>query len=214
MNQNLGDLRKDYKLTSLLEGTILPNPIDQFRKWFDEAVSAEIPEPNAFTLSTVDENGFPQGRIVLLKGIENNEFQFFTNYQSAKGKELELNPVCAATFFWPGLERQIRILGQVARLPESISVTYFQSRPRESQVGAWTSPQSTVIQSREILESRQREIEKRFEGVTLLPKPHQWGGFAIQPTRFEFWQGRPGRLHDRLVYRPATEGWELVRLAP
>jgi pyridoxamine 5'-phosphate oxidase len=173
-----------------------------------------VPEPNAFTLSTVTDDGRPSGRILLLKGVENGKFIFYTNYQSAKGKEMEKNPACALTFFWPELERQVRIEGVASKTDAGSSEKYFQSRPRESQIGAWASPQSAVISGREILEERAKELQKKFDGVAKLPKPNQWGGYEVDPNEIEFWQGRPNRLHDRIVFYKVDDQWQAHRLAP
>ncbi len=207
-------IRKEYSKASLDVGDVDKNPILQFEKWFEQATDANVPEPNAMTLSTISDGGRPSARIVLLKGVEQNQFIFYTNYQSQKGKELEKNPACALTFFWPELERQVRIEGMATLVEELTSEKYFQSRPRGSQVGAWASPQSSIIKNREILEARTNEIEKRYEGVALLPRPKQWGGFAIDPFEIEFWQGRPNRLHDRIVYYKNDSSWAIHRLAP
>ncbi len=189
-------------------------PITQFESWFNEALASEIPEPNAMNLATVSQSGRPSSRIVLLKGIENNRFVFYSNYQSHKGKELEENPWCALTFFWPELERQVRIEGIVERTSEEKSTAYFQSRPVASQIGAWASPQSVVIADRSLLEKRMKDLEKKFEGHTSLPKPKQWGGFMVEPVMIEFWQGRRSRLHDRIVYTKQDSNWKISRLAP
>jgi pyridoxamine 5'-phosphate oxidase len=212
--KGMDELRKEYSKASLDISDVDKDPIGQFDKWFKEALAAGVPEPNAFTLSTISEGGRPSARIVLLKGLEQRQFVFYTNYQSQKGQELDGNPACALTFFWPELERQVRIEGIATRVQESTSEQYFQSRPRASQVGAWASPQSSIIASRDILEAREREIEKKFEGLNLLPKPKQWGGFAITPIEIEFWQGRASRLHDRVVYYLTDEKWIIHRLAP
>jgi len=211
---SLADLRKEYSRDILEESSVAKHPLVQFEKWFQEAVHSEVPEPSAMNLSTVTEGGLPSSRIVLLKGIENGCFVFYTNYQSVKGTQLDTNPVCALTFFWPELERQVRIVGTSDRVTEDVSTAYFQSRPRESQISAWSSPQSTVIISRKILEDRVHEIEKRFDGQKVLPKPKQWGGYSITPHSVEFWQGRPNRLHDRILYSRNDNGWTISRLAP
>lgn len=210
----LAGLRKEYSKASLDITTVLPNPVDQFDKWFHEALKAKVHEPNAMSLATVGDNNRPSCRIVLLKGIEEGRFLFYTNYQSSKGKELENNPFCALTFFWPELERQVRIEGSVSRVDEKRSEQYFQSRPLGSQIGAWSSPQSSVIDNREILEERVKQIQTRFEGKDVLPKPHQWGGFEVEPSMIEFWQGRESRLHDRIQFTKAEKQWRAHRLAP
>lgn len=211
---SIAEIRKDYTKTTLDQTDVNKNPVAQFEKWFDEALKSQALEPNAMTLSTITETGKPSARIVLLKGIENNSFLFYTNYQSQKGKELDANPACALTFFWPELERQVRIEGVCTRVAETTSVNYFKSRPRGSQLGAWASPQSSLIKNRELLETRVKELEKRFEGKETLPKPKQWGGYAVEPLEIEFWQGRPSRLHDRIVYYKTDGKWTIHRLAP
>jgi len=210
----LADIRKDYTKASLDVTTINADPIVQFEAWFNEALKAEVLEPNAMTLSTVNAQGRPSSRIVLLKGIHQSKFVFYTNYQSDKGKDLEINHACSLLFFWPELERQVRIEGTAERVDAATSDEYFQSRPRASQIGAWSSPQSTAIQSREILEQRVKEIEKRFHGLEVLPRPHQWGGYVVTPLRMEFWQGRASRLHDRILFSPSGETWSINRLSP
>lgn len=212
--QNFANIRKDYSKATLDVSSVNQNPIIQFEKWFGEALQAEVMEPNAMSLATVNEHGKPSARIVLLKGLENNKFVFYTNYQSKKGKELEKNPACALTFFWPELERQVRIEGVTERVDPKLSDLYFQSRPRESQVGAWASPQSGMIQDRSILEQRFKQIGKKFETLKVLPRPNQWGGYQVDPLQIEFWQGRPGRLHDRIQYIKVDNAWKIYRLAP
>ena len=212
--QNIANIRKDYRKATLDVSNVDEDPIKQFEKWFGEALSADVMEPNAMNLATVNDQGKPSSRIVLLKGLENKRFVFYTNYQSKKGRELENNPACALTFFWPELERQVRIEGVASRVEPSLSDVYFQSRPRESQMGAWASPQSAPIEGRAILEQRFGEIEKKFHGQTVLPRPHQWGGYQVEPLQVEFWQGGPGRLHDRIQYVRIDNVWKVYRLAP
>ena len=212
--QNVADLRREYSRATLDVTTILKDPIKQFEKWFDEAILAGVVEANAMHLATVNEEGKPSSRIVLLKGLEQNQFVFYTNYQSKKGKELEKNPACAATFFWVDIERQVRIEGVASRVDAAMSDKYFQSRPRGSQIGAWSSPQSAVINDRSILDERARQIEKKFENEKVLPRPNQWGGYQIDPLMIEFWQGRASRLHDRIQFTKVDGVWRVDRLAP
>lgn len=212
--QQIADLRREYTKASLDETTVSKNPVEQFQKWFDEACKAELPEPNAMNVATVTERGTPTSRVILLKGIEDNKFIFFTNYQSDKGRELEKNPAVALTFFWSELERQVRIEGIATRLDVKKSEEYFQSRPRGSQIGAWSSPQSAVIKDRTILEERVRQMEEKFKGHEVLPKPQQWGGYEVEPLLIEFWQGRASRLHDRIEYVNVDGKWQIHRLAP
>jgi pyridoxamine 5'-phosphate oxidase len=212
--QDITQIRKEYALHSLDEKSISVNPFIQFENWFNEAIASQIVEVNAMNLATVSESGRPSSRIVLLKGFSENGFSFYTNYQSNKGKDLALNPYCALSFFWPDLERQIRIEGVAEKVSAADSERYFISRPKESQIGAWASPQSSVIGSREIIEKRYKDIEKKFEGQNTLPKPKQWGGYLVKPFLIEFWQGRQSRLHDRLQYTLVDGAWKIVRLAP
>jgi pyridoxamine 5'-phosphate oxidase len=214
MQKKIAELRNEYLKATLDVSTVNPDPVVQFELWFQEALQAQVIEPNAMTLSTVNEQGKPSSRIVLLKGVENKRLLFYTNYQSKKGKELEKNSACALTFFWPDLERQVRIEGVAERVDPKISESYFQSRPRASQIGAWASPQSSVIKDRALLEQRAEDIEKKFYGVHALPKPHQWGGYQVEPFLMEFWQGRAGRLHDRVEYSKVDGVWKIYRLAP
>jgi pyridoxamine 5'-phosphate oxidase len=210
----LEDIRKEYAKASLDVNNVSADPLEQFNTWFDEAVQAKVPEPNAMSLATVGSDQRPSCRIVLLKGIEQKQFVFYTNYQSHKGKELDGHPFCALTFFWPELERQVRIEGAVSRVEEYRSEAYFQSRPLGSQIGAWSSPQSSVIENREILDERVGQITKRFQGATKLPKPKQWGGYQVAPFMIEFWQGRTSRLHDRIQFTLIDGVWQRHRLAP
>jgi pyridoxamine 5'-phosphate oxidase len=211
---DLASIRKDYSKAALDIKNVSQDPISQFTKWFDEAIAAKVPEPNAMNLATINENGRPASRIVLLKGVEDHKFVFYTNYQSRKGKELDRNPACSLTFFWPELERQVRIEGVASRIDEKRSEKYFQSRPRGSQIGAWASPQSTLISDRSLLEERAKQIEAKFKGQDVLPKPNQWGGYEIDPLMIEFWQGRQSRLHDRILYTKDDGVWKINRLAP
>ena len=213
MSIEIADLRKDYTLNGLDLADVLPDPIAQFRQWFDAAVQAGIPEPNAMHLGTVAENGRPSGRIVLIKDVDERGFVFYTNYESQKGQALIARPVASLTFFYPELERQIRIEGVVEKVSAEESDIYFNSRPRGSQIGAWVSQQSTVIASRAVLEDRQRDLETRFADQPV-PRPPHWGGFRVIPDLIEFWQGRPSRLHDRICYRLTGSSWVLERVSP
>lgn len=210
---NLAELRLNYQKGELLELTVEKNPIDQFKKWFYEAQESQIIEPNAMHLSTLGENGMPNGRIVLLKSVDQG-FSFYTNYQSSKAMALEKNPQASLTFFWVELERQIRIEGIAHKTDLAIAEQYFQSRPRESQLGAWVSEQSVRIESRSVLESKFKELESEYLGK-IIPKPPHWGGFELIPTYFEFWQGRTSRLHDRVIYEMESDNlWKIGRLSP
>ncbi len=213
-NSSLADIRKDYRLQSLLEKDVDVNPIKQFETWWQQAIESGIEEPNAMTLATSSSLGKPSARIVLLKGIKENGFVFFTNYNSRKGKQIEENPFAALVFLWKELERQIRIEGEIKRINEEESDEYFFKRPLESRIGAWASPQSAVIESREILEKNVVDYSTKFEDKNI-PRPSNWGGYIVIPTLIEFWQGRPGRLHDRLQYTVSKNGtWKIERLAP
>ena len=212
--QKLAKLRREYAQAVLDMPAGNVDPLPHVKNWLDDAIHAEVMEPTAMHLATVNEAGRPTARIVLLKGLENGIFMFYTNYQSNKGKDLEKNPACALTFFWPELERQIRIEGIASRLSDAQSDLYFKSRPKGSQMGAWASPQSTPIASRQLLEERMGQIEKKYAGRDSLPRPRQWGGFGVEPFLIEFWQGRPNRLHDRICYIRNEEKWVAQRLAP
>lgn len=213
MKQSIADIRKEYTALSLQATEVDANPVDQFLSWFDMAINAEIMEPNAMTLSTIDGNK-PSSRIVLLKGVENEEFVFYTNYKSAKGHQMANSPYVSLNFFWPELERQVRIEGTVQKVDEATSDAYFKSRPRGSQIGAWVSPQSEIIESREVLNKRLEEIELKFKDRDVERPPH-WGGYSVKPNLIEFWQGRPSRLHDRIQYTfSEASNWTIERLAP
>ena len=212
MKKEIADIRKDYRQQSLSEQDVASNAIEQFGHWWNEAVNSEIDEVNAMTLATSSKEGIPHARIVLLKSYDENGFVFFTNYQSHKGHEMEDNPKAALVFFWKELERQIRIEGSIEKINASESDAYFFSRPHGSRIGAWASPQSTVIPSRDILEYNVVKYQKEFgEDV---PRPQHWGGYIVKPSLIEFWQGRSSRLHDRILYTLRDGVWKIERLAP
>lgn len=211
---NLAALRQHYALESLSEADVRPDAMDQFAFWFEEALASQLLEPNAMTLATATADGRPSARTVLLKGYDSQGFTFFTNYESRKGVELAANPQATLLFTWLELQRQIRIEGRIEKISAEASLAYFQSRPRESQIGAWASPQSQVIGGREALEKREKEIEAQFAGIDKLPLPPHWGGYLLRPHSLEFWQGRLSRLHDRIVYTRKEAAWAIGRLAP
>jgi pyridoxamine 5'-phosphate oxidase len=207
-------LREEYTRAGLKESDTDPNPIEQFRAWFDEALAANLHEPNAMTLATATPEGRPSARVVLLKGFDERGFVFYTNYEGRKSGELEANPRCALDFYWGELERQVRIEGRAGRIPDGESDAYFTGRPRGSQLGAWVSEQSRPVADRGVLERRLRELEAEYEGREV-PRPPFWGGYRVEPEVIEFWQGRENRLHDRLVYRRSGNGgWRRERLQP
>jgi len=210
-----GDLRVDYQIDELLESNSPASPLQLFERWFKDATDGEVLEPNAMVIATVTEAGAPAARVVLLKQVVDQGFVFYTNYESRKGKELTEKPQVAAVFNWLALQRQVRIEGNVEKAPPEMSTGYFQSRPKKSQICAWVSPQSQEIPDRAFLEARQEEVETKYADAEELPRPEHWGGYVIEPTLIEFWQGRSSRLHDRLAYQKNEEGnWDRVRLAP
>jgi pyridoxamine 5'-phosphate oxidase len=209
---NIADLRKDYKVASLAEKDVAASPFAQFEKWLNEAIAAELPEPNAMTLATVGNDNRPSTRIVLIKEFDVRGPVWFTNYQSRKGRELAANQFAAIQFHWVELERVVRIEGSVEKISDTESDTYFNSRPLDSRIGAWASPQSEVISSRAVLVGRAAEYAAKF--MLKPPRPPHWGGYRLIPDRFEFWQGRSSRLHDRILYRLHEDAWHIERLAP
>ena len=212
--EELEALRREYAGEELNESSVDPDPVQQFAVWFEQALASELLDPNAMSLATAGSDGTPSVRIVLLKGFDQQGFRFYTNYKSAKGKDLAENPNAAACFYWAPLDRQVRVQGTVEKLSRDESEEYFQQRPRLSQLGAWSSIQSSEIASRDQLIARFRELEEKFSGQMKIPMPDFWGGYLIKPMEVEFWQGRPGRLHDRLLYSRMPDGWKISRLSP
>ena len=212
--ESIADIRKDYMLQTLLEQDMAPDPYQQFGRWWADALKSDISEVNAMTLATASLQGVPDARIVLLKEYTEKGFVFFTNYESDKGVQLKENPNACLVFFWKELERQVRITGSVEKISAEDSDAYFYSRPVESRVGAWASPQSSVIAGRHIIEENVIKLKQEFEGKPVTRPPH-WGGYIVMPHAIEFWQGRPSRLHDRFQYKIQDGGgWSLNRLAP
>ncbi|HOB60890.1 MAG TPA: pyridoxamine 5'-phosphate oxidase [Candidatus Competibacteraceae bacterium] len=214
MSKSLAELRHDYALGALCEADVDPDPIKQFQRWLQTAVAARLPEPNAMTLATADRTGRPSARVVLLKECDADGFVFFTNYRSAKGRQLQQNPQAALVFLWLELERQVRVEGVVEQIAAAESAAYFETRPRDSRLGALASHQSQVVANRDIMDQRYQQLAAQYsEGP--IPMPEQWGGYRLKPDLLEFWQGRHGRMHDRLRYRAQPDGgWLLQRLEP
>lgn len=212
--KEIADIRKDYQLETLSEADVAADPIAQFGKWWDEAVKSDIDEVNAMTLATVNKDGIPAARIVLLKEYDAKGFVFFTNYNSNKGEELLQNPNACLVFFWKELERQVRITGIAEKISIEESIAYFNKRPDGSKIGAWASPQSLAVAGKAWLKETFEYYRERFKHGEI-PKPPHWGGYRIKPSKIEFWQGRPSRMHDRILYTSQTGGnWKIERLAP
>jgi len=210
----LESLRREYSRKAITKENVQDDPFDQFSAWFDEAMESDVTDANAMTLATADSSGQPSSRIVLLKGFDSEGFRFYTNYESRKGHDLKENPKASLNFFWPALERQICIRGSVKKLSREESEAYFKTRPRDSQLGAWASSQSSEVRDRQELENKLSEVSSRFEQEEV-PIPDFWGGYILRPDYIEFWQGRPGRLHDRILYTRESGGdWKIKRLSP
>jgi pyridoxamine 5'-phosphate oxidase len=206
------DIRKQYLFSTLDENTVLSNPFDQFEMWLQDAIESDQVEPTAMILSTVDEKFQPHSRVVLLKELTVDSFIFFTNYEGHKAQQIAQNNRVSLVFFWPSLERQVRVEGIAKKISEVLSTHYFKSRPIENQIGAWASPQSQLIRSKDFLEQQFQYYKQKFGDE--VPKPPNWGGYAVKPTSIEFWQGRPNRLHDRILFTFESGKWEISRLAP
>jgi len=213
-DRDIAAIRTEYEMGQLTEPEVAANPMEQFKRWFDEALERQVMEPNAMTLSTVSAGGYPSSRVVLLKEVSESAFGFFTNYESRKGRELAENPHAALLFFWPELQRQVRVTGSVAKMESHLSDAYFQSRPKGSQLGAIVSPQSQEIADRSVLDEAINVIAERYAHAEFLPRPTHWGGYWLVPDELEFWQGRSSRLHDRLRYKKQGSDWRVSRLAP
>lgn len=214
LQHDIASIRINYSRQALSEESVSNDPLDQFKVWLNEAILSQVLEPTALVLSTVSADNRPSARVVLLKEVSSEGFVFFTNYDSRKGQQLAENPHASMTFFWAELERQVRIEGTIEKVAANVSDAYFHSRPRGSQVGAWASPQSSEISSREELEKAEAKYELDFANLEIIPRPEHWGGYVLKPERIEFWQGRPNRLHDRIVFERADAHWVRKRLAP
>ncbi len=213
MKKNIADIRQEYKRASLLETEVDANPLVMFSQWLDDAIKADVPEPTAMTVATSTFEGKPSARMMLLKAADSNGFVFFSNYESHKARELAQNPFASLVFFWPLLERQVRVEGRVSKVSAKESDKYYKTRPIGSRIGAWASPQSQVIPNRRYLENLKTDFQEEF-AKREVSRPGNWGGYTLVPNLVEFWQGRPDRLHDRLQYRMENESWLLERLAP
>jgi pyridoxamine 5'-phosphate oxidase len=213
IRKSINNLRREYKLNKLSEETVQKNPFRQFENWFKEVIRLDLPEQNAMMLATASSKAKPTARVVLLKDITNQGFKFFTNYKSAKAKNILENSSASLLFYWAGLERQIRIEGKIKKLSKSESLKYFDSRPYESRIAAWASEQSKIISDRKFLELQYKKFEEKFSGKKITLPPN-WGGYILEPNYFEFWQGRENRLHDRICYKKQKGKWKIFRLAP
>ncbi len=213
MKIDIANLREEYTRGGLREEDLTADPIILFRKWLEEAVESKAAEPNAMSLATISEDGTPNSRVVLLKEVGDRSIRFYTNYTSRKGKDLEINPFAAVSFWWPELERQVRMKGSIKKVSREESDEYFKSRPRESQLGAWASSQSSVVENREKLKEDYDNVSKQFKN-TVIPTPEYWGGIDIYVNEIEFWQGRPSRLHDRILFTFEQDEWKYKRLQP
>lgn len=213
-DKNISDLRENYQLSNLNRENLDLDPMIQFKSWFDEAMDSSIKEANAMSLATVNADGIPSVRTILLKELDDDGFVFYTNYESDKANDLKVNPNVALVFLWKTLERQVRIQGRISKVSEERSTNYFQKRPKGSQIGAWASNQSSIIQDKSELQAKVDALTKQYSEKDVLPKPDFWGGYKVIPFSIEFWQGRPNRLHDRFRYEKNGSGWRIDRLAP